>query len=400
MKYKKWIYLALVVVFSMTFIFVRDNQGDRESDKVEDNKKLDEINERVENVMDSMTIEEKIGQMLIINYGSDAFDDKFKEFFSEVQPGGIILTKENITTFDKTLNLVNELKSASKYSLIVSVDQEGGRVQRLKFLTDAIPTDIPDMYSLGKTGDKSLAYQVGKLVAEEMRTLGINVVYAPVVDIFSNPDNTVIGNRSFGNDKNTVINMALSLAEGLEDNGIIATFKHFPGHGDTGVDSHVKLPVINKTYEEVKKLELVPFTEAIKNGAKIIMTGHIAFPEITGDMTPASLSKALVNDILRDKLGYKGLIITDAINMKALTDNYSYEEIVLKSIEAGNDLILIPKDEVYTINFIKSNVSEDRINESVKRILAFKYKYLDNYEYTDRSVLGSEEHMKVISKIK
>jgi beta-N-acetylhexosaminidase len=397
MKNKKWLFLVFAV-FLLVFFICYDKVFI--NDKVSDEKKVNKVIEsKVDSVIKNMTIEEKIGQMLIVNYGNPIFNDKFKEYFNSVRPGGIILTKENITTYDDTLDLVKNLKDSSKYPLIVSVDQEGGRVQRLKYLSDVLPTDIPDMYSLGGTHDEELAYEVGKVLAEELRTIGVNVVFAPVIDVFSNPLNSVIGNRSFGNDVDTVVRMSLSLSKGLKDNGIVATYKHFPGHGDTNVDSHVGLPVINKTLEDALSLEFIPFKEAIKNDAKIIMTAHIAFPNITGDMIPASMSKVMLTDILRSKLGFEGLIITDAVNMKALTDNYSYEEILVKSIEAGSDFILIPKDEVYTINYIKENISEERINESVKRILSFKFENLENYEYLDKSYLGSEEHKKVVEKI-
>ena len=254
------------------------------------------------------------------------------------------------------------------------------------------------MFYVGKTKDYNLAYEVGKVLAEDMRTLGINLAYAPVCDIFSNPNNKVIGNRSFGTSPNLVANMCTSLGKGLEDNGIIATYKHFPGHGDTATDSHTSLPVINKTYTELLNNELIPFKKAIENDAKIIMVAHIAFPSLTGNNTPSSLSKEVITDLLKNKLGYDGLVITDALNMGALTNNYTDEEIYVKAVEAGVDLLLMPSDAKEAIKAIKNNISEERIDESVKKILLFKYTYLKD-NVLDESYLNSKAHQEIINKI-
>ena len=305
--------------------------------------------------------------------------------------------KDNITTFDNTKKFVDDLQANSDIPMIISIDQEGGKVQRLNLLEDIKPTNIPSMYDLGQTNDKELAYQVGKVVAEELRTIGVNVVYAPVLDIYSNKENEVIGNRSFGTNPDEVSDMALSLARGLEENGVIATYKHFPGHGDTSVDSHYDLPVINKSYDELKRFELIPFKKAIDNNAKIIMIGHLNMISI--DNEPSSLSKKIITDILYNDYGYKGLVITDALNMGALTKNYTDEEIYTKTINAGTDLLLMPNGSKQTIEYIKKNVSEERINKSVEKILRFKYTYLTNYETLDKSYLNSKEHQDVIEKI-
>lgn len=390
----------LMVALVLVCAFIYNNRLNKELDTSKENRENDKINSNdIDSILENMTIEEKIGQMLIIDFINTDMTDKLRDYYNSIKPGGIILMGDNYSTFDRTKKLVSDVKSLSSVPLIVSTDQEGGLVQRLQKLEDESPTYIPDMLSVGNTGDTLIAYNIGKVMALEMRTLGINVVNAPVVDVFSNPNNKVIGNRSFGSNPQVVSKMSVSLAKGLEDNGVIPTYKHFPGHGDTDVDSHESLPVINKSLEGLANLELIPFRNAIDNGAKIIMTAHIALPLITGDMTPASLSKKLLTDVLRRDLGYDGIIITDALNMDALTDNYSDEEIYLKAVEAGVDILLMPKDAELAINVIKENVSEDRINESVKRILEFKYKYLNDYEYTDKSILGCAEHQNIINKV-
>ena len=355
--------------------------------------------EAIQNLISNMTIEEKIAQMLVVYYNANSFNDDVKSFVEQVKPGGFILFESNISTYDNTKKYIKELKEHSKIPLIISIDEEGGLVQRLKYLKDVDVIDIPSMYDLGKTNDPSLAYDVGKVIAEEVRTIGVNVVYAPVVDVYSNPNNTVIGNRSLGSDPNQVSKMANAIAKGLEDNGVIATYKHFPGHGDTIIDSHVDLPIIDKDYNSLMNLELIPFKEAIKNDAKIIMVGHLALPSVTGDNTPATLSKKII-DILKNDLNYKGLIITDALDMGALTNYYDQNEMCVQAINAGADILLIPNDVVGAINLIKERVSEERINESVLKILRFKYKYLVNDNTLDKAYLNSTKHQEIINKIR
>lgn len=357
------------------------------------------VEQKVEYLLSEMTLEEKIAQMMIVYYAGNEADDTLVEIISNVKPGGFILFGNNISTYEKTKNFVDILQKNSEIPMIISMDQEGGTVQRMLSLSEPEATNIPSMYDLGATEDQALAYDVGKVMAEEMRTIGVNVVFGPVVDIYSNENNTVIGTRSFGRSSELVSKMATSLARGMEDNGVIATYKHFPGHGDTAVDSHVALPIINKSLEELENEELVPFKAAIENDAKIVMIGHIAVPEITGDDTPASLSKAVVTDLLKDKMGFDGLVVTDALNMGALTGNYTTDEIYKMAIEAGVDLLLMPSGSKAAIESIKKWVSEERIDESVRKILTFKYTYLENYSSLDSSYLGSSAHKEIIAEI-
>lgn len=359
----------------------------------------EELNKRIEEVMSNMTIEEKIAQMLVLYYVSDEVDSNLENILKTYNPGGFILMGYNMSTYEKTKKFVEDLQKNSKIPMIIATDQEGGGVQRLQSMENPTPLYIPYMYDLGKTNDKVLAYNTGKVMAEQLRTIGVNVTFAPVLDIYSNIDNRVIGKRSFGNDYKTVSDMALSLAKGLEDNGIIATYKHFPGHGDTATDSHYDLPLIDKTYEELKKEELIPFVNAIENGAKIIMIGHLAIPNVTGDNVPSSLSKKLITDILINDLKYDGLVITDAVNMGALTKNYSYEEIYTMAIEAGVDLLLMPNGSKTAIRYIKQNISEERIDVSVRKILKFKFTYLEDYEWLGKEYLNSQEQKDIIDKI-
>lgn len=357
------------------------------------------LDEKVLQALSSMTLEEKIGQMLILYETHSEVNEEVKKLFNEIKPGGIILNKENITTYTNTKRYIEEIKNLSKFPLIVSIDQEGGRVQRLQLLKDITPTNLPSMFEIGKTQDVSLSYEVGKILAEQVKTLGINVVYAPVCDIVTNKENTGIGTRSFGNSPTLVSSMCTNFAKGIEEEKVIATYKHFPGHGDTTTDSHTSLPIIKKNLEELENFELIPFKEAINEDAKIIMVGHIAFPNITNDLTPASLSKTIITDILKKKLNYNGLVITDALNMKALTDNYTDDEIYTMAINAGVDLLLMPNNPHKAIQIIKETINEERINESVAKILKFKFTYLENIEILDSSHLNQNSYQDILNKI-
>lgn len=402
MKKVRRLLLSFLLILVLVGCGSNTSKPTEKQNKDTDNKKetkIETIDDKVDEQMSNMTLDEKIAQMLVIYYLSDNVDDTLKNVLETYNPGGFILMGDNYSTYDNTKKFVDDLKQYSKIPMIIATDEEGGNVQRLKLLTDVEPTDLPYMYDVGKTEDTSYAKDVAKVLAEELRTLGINVTFAPVADVWTNPDNEVIGERAFGTDSETVSTMAIAFNQGLEENGIMGCFKHFPGHGDTLVDSHKALPVVNKTYDDIKQVELIPFKNAIDNGAKMIMVGHIALPNITGDDTPASLSKKIVTDILKTDLKYDGLIITDALNMGALTDNYTDEEIVTMAVNAGVDLLLMPNETSQTIKYIRDNISEDRIDESVKKILLFKYKYLDNYEYTDKSVLGSKEHKSLIKNV-
>ncbi len=362
------------------------------------------IEEKIKKQLKKMTLDEKIAQMLIIYYSSTTYDKTLEQTIKEVKPGGFILMNDNISTYQNTLNLVKSMQKDSKVPMIISIDQEGGIVQRLQKITDIEVTNIPSMLALGKTNDKNLAYNVGKIMAQQLKTLGINLDFAPVVDIYSNKDNKVIANRSFGSNSEEVTTMALALKQGLEDNNVNTCLKHFPGHGDTAVDSHYNLPVINKDYNDLSKVELIPYYKAIKNNTNMIMIGHIALPKITKDNTPASLSKEIITNLLKTKLKYQGLVITDALNMKALTDNYSDKEIYTMAINAGVDLLLMPNGSRKAIEYIKESIkekkiTEEMINTSVTKILTYKYNHVKE-EYLDSSYLNKEEYNKILNQIK
>ena len=363
--------------FIILFIFIITILTGCSNNKKVSNKDFEKlsIEEKVNYKMDNLSIDEKIAQMLIVYYIGDEYDENLSNIIKEVKPGGFILMSDNITTYDRTLNFVKGMQNDS---------------------------DIPYMYYLGQTKDKNLAYKVGEIIANELRTIGVNLTYAPVMDIYSNPNNTVIGKRSFGSDPNTVYDMATSLKNGIEDNLVNTCIKHFPGHGDTETDSHFETPIINKTLDELENSDLLPFIKSI-NDTNMIMVGHIALPKITNSSIPASLSKEIVTDLLKNKYNYKGLVITDALNMRSLTDNYSDKEIYTMAINAGVDLLLMPNGSKNAIKYIKEAIDDEEIdintiNESVRKILTYKYSNIKE-NYLDKSYLNKSEYSNVLNQI-
>ena len=395
---KKAIILLIIILLIITFIKTINKTNDTSKEVINSFEE-----EEKDNKIDEMSLEEKIGQLLIISYRKDDIKEKLPTILEEVKPGGFILFSENITTYDDTINLIKSIKNSNDIPLFIGIDEEGGNVQRLKNLKDYKTSDIPYMSYVKTIND---AYNLGKVIAEELRVFGINLDFAPVIDCNWDNPKSVIGKRAFEGDYTTVAKLGVSLAKGLKNNKVIPAYKHFPNHGATATDSHQDLPVINKTEEELLNNDLIPYQEAIKNNADMIMISHLALPQITKDYTPASLSYEIITNLLKKKLGFKGLVVTDALNMQALTKNYSEKEILIKAINAGADLLLMPEDPVNAVKIIKEAVnggliSEERINESVEKILSLKDSTIkNNYnEYLDVSYLNSSEHQDIINSI-
>lgn len=369
--------ILLAVGFSLQkYIFKKDNN----ELSTENSSHTNIEKNKIDQIINNMTLEEKIGQMMIVAYRKPEINDEFKKILEEVKPGGFIVFKENITDYENTMNFLNEIKNTAKIPMFISTDQEGGKVQRFKNVEGVELNDIPNMGEIGASNDEKLAYDTGALIAKDLKKFGVNMDFAPVLDVYSNPNNKVIGDRSFGSDPYLVSKMGLSLAKGLQDSLVIPVYKHFPGHGNTETDSHKDLPIVNKTKEDLLDLDIIPFNNAIKNGAEVIMIGHLAVPNITNDNTPASLSKELINGFLRNELNYQNIVITDALNMKAITKNYTSNEIYGLAINAGVDILLMPEDPIEAINIIRNlinnkSITENQINNSVKKILNLKNKY-------------------------
>lgn len=346
---------------------------------------IDPIKEKIT----ALTIDEKIGQLVMTGINEYINDTPSKQLIEKYHIGGFILLKQNIKDTNQTLNLINSLKETNKNNkvpLFISVDEEGGRVSRFPDEYKKLPSNKV----IGTINNKEFSYKVGSVIGEELKSFGFNLNFAPVMDINSNPKNPVIGDRSFGNNTEVVSTLGVQTLKGLQAQNIIAAVKHFPGHGDTSVDSHVGLPLVNNDLDRLKSLELVPFKGAIENGADMVMIAHILLPKIDPE-NPTSFSKTIITDILRKDLGFDGVVITDDMTMGAIAKNYDIGEASVKSLLAGTDIILVCHDfnnEVKVLNAIKgavesNKISESSLNDKLYRILKLKEKYKISDEKTD-----------------
>ncbi|NGZ77346.1 beta-N-acetylhexosaminidase [Saccharibacillus alkalitolerans] len=337
--------------------------------------------EAADSPLADMTLDEKIGQMIVAGVEGRSLRQTDKALIRERRIGGVIFYADNIESAPQTKAFAESIQAANpndKLPLFVSVDQEGGRVARLKGV-DKVPTAA----AIGRQGDAAYARSVGELLGEQLLSQGFNLDYAPVLDVNSNPDNPVIGDRSFGASAALVSKLGIPVMQGLESKKVIPVVKHFPGHGDTSVDSHVSLPVVNKSTAQLDKLELVPFKKAIAEGADVVMIAHILLPKLDKQY-PSSMSKAVITDLLREKLGFEGVVMTDDMTMGAIAENYGLGEAAVQSVLAGSDIILVAheaENAVQAIDAIKKavrsgKISEERIDESVARIIELKQKYL------------------------
>ncbi|MBO7747435.1 beta-N-acetylhexosaminidase [Paenibacillus sp. MWE-103] len=327
-----------------------------------------------------MTLDEKVGEMLIAGLDGTTASAQAKRMIQEQHVGGFIFYKNNVTTPAGVAAYVNQLKAWNKANpapLFISVDQEGGRVSRLPGLLK-----IPPARTIGDTGDAAYAGQIGTALGKAGKLMGFNVDFAPVLDINSNPNNPVIGDRSFGTTPKRVTDMGLSVLESIRGQGVVPVVKHFPGHGDTSVDSHLELPVVNKTLAQLKAFEWVPFKAAVEDGADMVMVAHILFPKIDPSH-PASLSKTIITDELRGELGFQGVVITDDMTMGAISEHFGLAQAAVTSVKAGSDIILLAHgyDDAKTVvgalkqAVQKGAITQQRIDESVTRILALKQRY-------------------------
>ncbi|MBS5125525.1 MAG: beta-N-acetylhexosaminidase [Clostridium sp.] len=379
-------FLLLFLVFLLTGCgYKKDNEINNSitNDEKENINGTDEImreeKEPIDDKINSMTLDEKIGQMIITGFNGSEYNDDMDRLINEYKVGGVILFARNIEDSNQMIDLTRALQeNNNNLPLFISIDEEGGRVSRL-------PDDVekfPSAFTIGLINNQQTAYENGKEIGYTLKRLGINLDYAPVLDIYSNENNTVIGDRAFSKEESIVSTMGIATMEGIEDADIIPVVKHFPGHGDTEVDSHYGLPIVYKTLEELRNFEFIPFVKAIESGCDVIMVSHIILNEVDSS-NPASLSKIVISDLLRKDLEFDKVVITDDMSMGAITSIMSIEEACIKSIEAGCDILLLGNayEEIeQVINSIKlklynGEISEEQINKSVKRILELKKKY-------------------------
>jgi beta-N-acetylhexosaminidase len=375
MKAYHWVYRPLMVFACFGTFFGPAGYGGEVSE---------EAAAWVNQTLGKMTLEEKVGQLIeapCSGYDFSTTSSRFleiKKAIKDYKVGGINIYRG---TLAEVPVLINRMQDMAAIPLLITSPIENGVGYLLKGATV-----FPPLMALGATGSEKLAYEAGKVVGEEARVLGYHALFAPVMDVNNNPANPIINVRSFGEDPELVARLGAAYIRGIQDAGILATAKHFPGHGDTDIDSHTSLPTIRTSAARINQVELPPFKRAIDAGVGAIMTAHIVVPPLSGDAnTPATLSEPILTDLLRNSLGFQGLIVTDAMNMGAITRHYQPGEAALRALRAGADIILVPPDLDATIKHIAQAVRSEtvsktpgacslseRLNESVRRILTVK----------------------------
>ncbi|BBF45449.1 beta-hexosaminidase [Lachnospiraceae bacterium KM106-2] len=343
-----------------------------------------------EDILDSMTLEEKIGQLFVVNL--ELLDHSKGDFYEhrkstqtmidnlkKYNVGGITLFSRNIEKRAQTKQLISDLQGASLIPLYVTVDEEGGEVSRIASNTNMKTTMFPTMEVVGASKDASYAKEIGSTIGEEIRQLGFNVDFAPVADVKTNELNTEIGSRAFGAEPSLVSKMVTNVVKGLQSQGVSATLKHFPGQGNTDGDSHDGAVNLENDLDHFREVEAAPFEEGIKAGADFVMVSHVSISKVTEDSVPASLSSVVITDMLRKELGFNGVVITDAMNMKSITNYYNSSQAAVMALKAGADIILMPDNFEEAYNGIlqavqNGEISQSKIDDAVKRILTVKIK--------------------------
>jgi beta-N-acetylhexosaminidase len=328
----------------------------------------------------SLSLPEKIGQMVMCGFQGTQPSSEIEELIGKFHVGGVIYFSRNVNDSQQISQLSQDLqhiaKKSSELPLLISIDQEGGMVARI---VEGI-TLMPGNMALGATRDVQGVFEAAKISGKELRLLGINMNFAPSVDINNNPLNPVIGVRSYGEKADLVSEMGIAAFKGYQESGVAATIKHFPGHGDTDVDSHLDLPTILHDLGRLNQLELAPFRKAIEDGVDAIMTAHVVFPALGETNTPSTLSPKVISQLLRSQLNYNGVIVTDCMEMKAISDYFGTEEAAVAAVEAGVDIVLISHSFHRQVGAIEAlvkavesgRIPEARIDQSVERIIQLK----------------------------
>jgi len=343
----------------------------------------------VDDCISQMTLEDKVAGLFLVSPESitgvtaaTTAGSGTQEALTKYAVGGFVYTKKNIVNGDQLKEMLANTVAMSKYPMFYTVYEEGGDVTSLASAGLDVKT-FDSMYKIGATADTANAYNLGNTIGLYLKDYGFNLDLAPVTDIVTSVDTSFMKERSFGSDPTVVGAMVSSCVQGFTDAGISSCLKHFPGQGNATEDTTNAYSVLDLSYKELQEKELIPFVEGIKAGAEFVMMSHVTVPQITGDSTPSSLSKAMITDVLRGDLGFDGVVITDALNKKAITDYYTTDQAAVMAIQAGADMIMLPDDFATAYQAIltavqNGTITEDRINESLHRIYMVKYKnYLD-----------------------
>jgi len=354
-----------------------------------------------------MNLKTKISQLLVGGFDGTSPPKEFTQLIKTHGLGGIILFQNNLEDPVQIARLTHQLQCLSKHApLLIMIDEEGGRVSRLP----SPFTRFPAAAMVGRCNSYDLSYRLGQATARELGVVGINMNLAPVLDVYTNPANTVIGDRAFGSNPTLVSKLGLALMVGLQDQGIIACGKHFPGHGDTVADSHHKLPKVSHSLDRFIEVELKPFQHAIQNRLQAIMTAHVIYTALDPQF-PATLSKKILTKLLRQAMEFRGVVVTDDLQMKAIADHYSLTEAAIRAIVAGADLLLIchqPEALPIILDLLHQAVKrgalpEKRIDLSLDRILSLKEKMLLPYRPASlkdvKATVGHPDHQKIVQEI-
>jgi beta-N-acetylhexosaminidase len=350
--------------------------------------------DEVEAQLQQMTLREKVGQMFFVRLESldpsiewTTYDDlanikilevteNIKQTNQDYPVGGIILYAWNIDNEEQLAHIIPQIRALNGHPLLC-IDEEGGRVSRIANNPNFNVTKYVSMDSIGRTGDPRNAYECGNTIGTYLKYYGFDIDFAPVADVNTNPENVVIGPRAFSGDPAVAAPMVVNYLQGLKTTGITGCIKHFPGHGDTKTDTHYGYASTQKTWDEMLNCEMVTFKAGIQWGCQLIMTAHIAAPNVTGSDIPSTMSSIILQDKLRGELGYQNIIITDGMEMGAITQQYTSAEAAVGSILAGVDIVLGPRNFTEAFDAVmaavnKGTISEERINQSVRRILKLR----------------------------
>ncbi len=379
---------SLAVLLGATLLLGCVGCGTNSADTGSASQNAPDKTDEVQRIVDAMSLEDKVAQLFlvkpeaIVDIGTaTAAGESTKQAIDKTPVGGFVYFSDNLQSEQQVQEMLSNVQKYSKdrtgLPAFLSVDEEGGTVARVAGSGRFDVPNVGNMADIGASGDVQKAKQAGETIGTYLSALGFNLDFAPDADVLTNPENTVVKKRSFGSDPQVVSDMSLAVAQGLAQHQIHSVYKHFPGHGATEGDTHKGYAYTNKTLDELKQSELIPFEYAIKNGAEFIMAAHISVPNITNDDTPTSLSKTMITDVLREQIGYDGIVVTDAMNMGAVTEQYTSAQAAVKALQAGADIILMPENfqEAYqgVLDAVKSGeLTEEQIDTAVTRIVKVK----------------------------
>ena len=367
-----------------------ETQNETDAGSTEETEKpvIDPLTQEAITIVTGMTTEQKVAQMFVITpdsltgtAGATVVGNTTKQAYAKYPVGGLVYEKNNFKTAEQTQAMLEAMKTLSVETvglpIFLGVEEEGGKASVIASNSPLDVDNIDNMSVIGATGDAAKAYEASAAIGTYMSGLGFNLNFAPMADVLTNEANTALTDRSFGTDSAIVADMTVSALQGLKEKGVYGVVKHFPGQGATIGDSRKGAVSTDKTLEELMACELVPFQKAIESGAEFIMVGHISVPGITGNTLPSSLSDYMITQVLRTEMGYKGIVITDAMNVKAITDSYNSGDAAVAAIQAGADMVFMPADFEMAYNAVleavkNGTISEEKINSSMVRIVKIK----------------------------